>query len=169
MIEKVRNNSRQGFVQIEDFQAYPPAYGTPVMFLATPIYNGAYRVGIMVIQLSVEGINQILTNNQDWEKVGLGQTREVYLVGSDLLMRSASRFQIQQPEAYYNQLVDQGVSPQTLQLIRRFDSPILLQPEVYVQPLGSNNQQYHLGGLSQPSNRFQQHCRHSICLRTLAK
>ncbi len=128
VIDRVRNNPGQGFVQVEDFQPYTPSSGVPMMFLAAPIYNGSFRVGIIVVQLSVDGINQITTANQDWESENLGETGEVYLVGRDLLMRSASRFQIDQPEAYYNQLADEGVPPQTIQLIRRFESPVLLQP-----------------------------------------
>ncbi|MGB3535744.1 MAG: adenylate/guanylate cyclase domain-containing protein [Microcoleaceae cyanobacterium] len=128
IIDQVRNNPSQGFVQVEDFQPYTPSYGVPMMFLAAPIYNGSFQVGIIVVQLSVDGINQITTANQDWESEGMGETGEVYLVGQDLLMRSASRLHIEQPEAYYNQLADEGVSPKTLQLIRRFDSPVLLQP-----------------------------------------
>ena len=127
-IEKVRDNPGQRFVQVVDFKPYVPSYGAPAAFFAAPIYNGPHIVGILAVQLPVDNINNVMTGNQNWEKNGLGKTGEVYLVGADLLMRSISRFLIQDPEGYEADLHDAGISSQTIDLIKRLNTSILLQP-----------------------------------------
>lgn len=65
----------------------------PAMYLVScieiPGMKGVY--GILILELSVDAINTIMLNNNP--ESGLGQTGETYLVGSDWLMRSTSRFQ----------------------------------------------------------------------------
>ena len=45
-----------------------------------------------------------MTGNFQWEKDGLGKTGETILVGSDYLMRSQSRFLVENPEEYFKEL-----------------------------------------------------------------
>ncbi|MBE9042150.1 adenylate/guanylate cyclase domain-containing protein, partial [Oscillatoriales cyanobacterium LEGE 11467] len=127
-IEKVRDNPGQRFVQVVDFKPYVPSYGAPAAFFAAPIYNGPHIVGILAVQLPVDNINNVMTGNQNWEKNGLGKTGEAYLVGADLLMRSISRFLIQDPKGYEADLHEAGISSQTIDLIKRLNTSILLQP-----------------------------------------
>jgi|GEM_PF-124251 len=143
VVEAVRDNLSPGFVQVVDFQPYAPSYAAPAVFFAAPIYNGPHVVGILAIQLPVDEINHILTSNQNWERDGLGKTGEVYLVGSDLLMRSVSRFLIEDAKEYEASLRKAGLSTQTIDLIKQLDTSILLQPV--------NNQavQSAIGGVSQ--------------------
>ncbi len=128
VVEAVRDNPGQGFVQVIDFQPYTPAVAALKAFFAAPIYNGPHIVGILAIQLPIEPINQILTGNEDWERDGLGETGEAYLVGSDLLMRSMSRFLIEDPAGYDNSLRQMGLSAKTIDLIQQFKTSVLLQP-----------------------------------------
>ena len=69
-----------------DFKPYAPSNNEPAAFVGYPIFgeDGAIR-GMMVVQLSREHINRIMT-----QRVGMGRTGETYLVGPDLLMRSDS-------------------------------------------------------------------------------
>lgn len=73
------------FIYISDFVTYTPDYEQPAMFIASPIFAGNKAVGVMIVQLGLERLNQVMA-----ERSGLGKTGETYLVGNDYLMRSDS-------------------------------------------------------------------------------
>ena len=75
------------FVQMVDFKAYAPSNGAPASFIASPIYSGDMKVGVLVFQIPLDQIDAIMQ-----EKAGMGESGETYLVGEDLLMRTNSRF-----------------------------------------------------------------------------
>ncbi|MBE9066770.1 adenylate/guanylate cyclase domain-containing protein [Leptolyngbya cf. ectocarpi LEGE 11479] len=127
VIDKVQKNPEPGAVQIVDFAPYRPSYGAPAAFFASPIYADGQQVGILAVQLPVDRINNVLTGNQNWENEGLGQTGEVYLVGADLLMRSISRFLIEDPTGYKQALRDVGTPETIVETIGRLETSILLQ------------------------------------------
>jgi signal transduction histidine kinase/DNA-binding response OmpR family regulator len=77
-----------GEVAIRDFAAYEPSYTAPASFVGAPVFAGERKVGAVLFQMPVDRINAIMGDHS-----GLGQTGETYLIGSDLLMRSDSRFQ----------------------------------------------------------------------------
>ncbi|TDU00741.1 class 3 adenylate cyclase [Azorhizobium sp. AG788] len=117
-----------GHTVLEDFSAYIPAGLRPSAFIAAPVFSDGNLVGVVIGVLSVKQINALMTNDRHWEEAGLGRTGEVYLVGvNELLMRSPSRFLIQDPAAYFKALEATGVSSETLARIRHFDSPIMAQ------------------------------------------
>ena len=128
VVSQVKDNLSQGVVQVVDFKPYTPSYGEPNLFFAAPIYNGTHVVGILAASVPVEEINGILTGDENWQEDGLGKTGEVYLVGSDLLMRSISRFLLQTPKAYEADLRDRGLSDSNINLIKQLKTSILLQP-----------------------------------------
>jgi methyl-accepting chemotaxis protein len=70
-----------------DFASYTPSYGAVASFISAPIYKNNELIGVLVFQMPVGVINGIMQN-----KDGLGESGETYLVGSDKLMRSQSRF-----------------------------------------------------------------------------
>jgi methyl-accepting chemotaxis protein len=72
----------------EDFTPYEPSLDAPAAFLAMPVHDhdGAL-LGVLAVQILVDKISHILTN-----PIGLGETGEIYAVGSDLRSRSQSRF-----------------------------------------------------------------------------
>lgn len=74
-------------VFVTDFDWYVPSYNAAAAFTASPIFDGDEMKGILVFQMPVDEINKRLL-----VKEGLGESGEVYLVGSDNLMRSQSRF-----------------------------------------------------------------------------
>lgn len=60
-------------------------------FIANPVYTSdSILLGVVFLEISQAAINSIIAE-QIYDK-GLGQTGEVYLVGSDNLLRSSSRF-----------------------------------------------------------------------------
>lgn len=117
-----------GAVRIVDFHPYRPAYAAPEAFVAAPIYDGLEAIGILALQLPVDEINKVMTGGQDWAADGLGQSGGTYLVGSDLLMRSVSRFLIEDPEGYQTMLAKTRVPEATIERIKHFETTILQQP-----------------------------------------
>ena len=123
--ELARANAERGAVQLVDFELYRPGYGTPSSFWSIPLYNGPHLVGIMLVQISLTEVNKIMTYNAEWEEVGLGKTGEIYIVGPDLLLRSDSRFLIEDPTAYMAQLRGNGVPERTIGMIEKLETSIL--------------------------------------------
>ncbi len=83
-----RNATKPGSVHFFDFQPYAPSHGAPASFISTPLFDrtGA-KTGVLVFQMPIERINAVMKN-----KAGLGEGGETFIVGSDRLMRSDSRF-----------------------------------------------------------------------------
>ena len=126
-IEAVRENPERRSIQLVDFKPYRPSYMAPAAFFAGPIYNGPHIVGILAVQLPIAEINNVLTGFEDWQGEGLGKTGETYLLGSDLLMRSMSRFLIEDGKKYQKALRANGISEDEVKLIDRLGTSVLLQ------------------------------------------
>ena len=76
---------RPGELVFTDFELYFPAYDTPACFIASPIMDEGRRLGVIVLQLTLDQINRIMA-----DRAGLGSTGEMLLVGPDKLLRSDS-------------------------------------------------------------------------------
>lgn len=77
----------QGKISFLDFKPYAPSNGSPASFISLPIYDDGQEVGVLAFQMPISRINNVMS-----VYAGLGETGETYLVGSDFLMRSDSRF-----------------------------------------------------------------------------
>jgi methyl-accepting chemotaxis protein len=82
----------EGKVAFSDFKPYEPSYNQPAAFIASPVYKNGKVIGVVAFQLPIDKIDAIVNFNYEFEKVGLGKTGEVYLVGEDLLLRNNVRF-----------------------------------------------------------------------------
>jgi len=109
-----------------DFKPYLPSYDAPASFIASPIMKDGERLAILIFQMPIDGINNIMTNNQQWKETGFGDSGETYLVGGDNLLRSQSRFFIEDKEAYL-QAVKSSIDEATLAKIDARGSVIGLQ------------------------------------------
>jgi methyl-accepting chemotaxis protein len=83
-----------------DFMPYLPSYDAAASFIASPIMREGERVGILIFQMPIDGINNIMTNKHLWKETGFGDSGETYLVGGDGLLRSQSRFLLEDKEGY---------------------------------------------------------------------
>ncbi len=84
------------FVYLDDFAPYIPSYDNPASFISSPIFGDSGKMkGVLIFQMPIDNINQVMTNAERWNEIGLGVSGETYLVGSDGLMRSQSRFIIE--------------------------------------------------------------------------
>lgn len=126
VVERAANASLNETV-FQDFGPYQPNYGAPQAFVASPIYEGATMIGVLVLQLSRDAINAVMTGNNNWPRDGLGTTGEVYLIGPDFRMRSDSRFHLQDPAAYLTLLPTLGTPSETIDAIRIQGTTVLQQ------------------------------------------
>jgi serine phosphatase RsbU (regulator of sigma subunit)/anti-sigma regulatory factor (Ser/Thr protein kinase) len=121
--------SRSGWsgAAVTDFEAYLPSYNAPAAFAAQSVTDSdGVRIGTVAMQLPVDRINSLMTSEERWNEVGLGESGETYLIGEDFTMRNDSRFLIEDPDSYF-EAVDGVLDPETVELIRAFDSTIALQ------------------------------------------
>ncbi|CBN56605.1 MULTISPECIES: adenylate/guanylate cyclase domain-containing protein [Kamptonema] len=127
LVQKVQSNPTKGNIQVADFKPYRPSYNAPAAFVATPIYSGSNMIGILAVQIPTDKIDQAISRNNNWETSGLQKTGEAYLVGPDALMRSTSRFWVEDPKKYQNIVGNTGTDKRTLELMENFKTTIGLQ------------------------------------------
>lgn len=126
VFQKALNPNGQSSFQV-DLEPYFPSYEAAAGFVSSPIYDGNDLIGVLIMQNPVQQIDQIMTNDSKWKEIGMGESGETYLVGSDFKMRSNSRFLIEQPEAYFAMLRDLGVPESDISLIKIKDTSALVQ------------------------------------------
>ncbi len=79
-----RNTYQSGKTGFSDFEIYAPSNNEPGGFITSLIVDEyGDKIGVIAFQVSIEQINQIVQ-----ESSGLEKTVEIYLIGSDLKMRS---------------------------------------------------------------------------------
>ena len=82
---KANSASDKDAVVVVDYARYFPSYEDPAGFVASPIFDGEEKIGVLIFQFPIDRVNGIMT-----QRDGLGESGESYLVGPDLLMRSDS-------------------------------------------------------------------------------
>jgi serine phosphatase RsbU (regulator of sigma subunit) len=123
----VKNAKDKTEMRLVDYKPYHPSYNAPSSFIAAPIFDGDEEIGVLVFQMPIDRINDIMTNKQQWAKVGLGTTGETYIVAEDYTIRNQSRFLIEDSTDYFKMLQDLKVDPKTISKIKNFKSTIGLQ------------------------------------------
>jgi methyl-accepting chemotaxis protein len=116
------------FVSLSDFAPYLPSYQDPAAFIASPIFDGTKKVGVLIFQMPIDRINAVMTGEGRWREAGLGVSGETYLLGNDSRMRSVSRFLLEDRSAYLEAIRKQGVAINTIHLIEAKNTTIGLQP-----------------------------------------
>jgi PAS domain S-box-containing protein len=116
------------FVKLVDFEPYYPSYNAPASFIASPIFDGDHKVGVLVFQMPIDRINDIMTSNQEWQNVGLGESGETYIVGEDFTMRNQSRFLIENSENFMKGIRSTDISDKIADMIEGFGTTIGLLP-----------------------------------------
>jgi len=116
------------YVALVDFEQYEPSYNFPASFIASPIYDGNEKVGVLLFQVPVDKINNIMTSSQRWADVGLGASGESYLVASDYTLRNDSRLLIDDEVDYFQTLKDGDFSDELIDNIKAAGTSILFQP-----------------------------------------
>lgn len=122
-----RDASSPDFVVIGDFESYHPSYNAPAAFIASPIFDGDQQIGVLAFQMPIDRINLIMTNDQNWSEVGLGESGETYIVAKDFRLRNQSRFLIEDSDNYFRMIEEVGTPQATIDQIRNLNSSVGLQ------------------------------------------
>lgn len=112
-------------VFFSDFEPYEASRGEPTQYVATSIFDGNERLGVLAFQLSTKGIDRVMNGDRGWVRDGLGQSGESLLVGPDHLARSDVRKYLEDPDGYLALQKNLGVPEETLNRIRTFKTTIL--------------------------------------------
>jgi methyl-accepting chemotaxis protein len=97
-------------VHFTDFATYVPSYDDQAGFMSVNIVDNGQLLGVLIVQVPIEKINTIMTFNNQWKNVGLGESGESYLVGSDFKPRSISRFAKEDIAGYSKLMKNLGTS-----------------------------------------------------------
>jgi class 3 adenylate cyclase len=127
LFRALRRTPDRNLVRVVDFAHYRPSYARPAGFIATPVFDGPRAIGIMALQLSIDELDRVMTGDQQWQRDGLGKTGETILIGPDHLMRSDSRFVIEDPEGYAQALRAAGRSEAQIERVLKLRTSILEQ------------------------------------------
>jgi PAS domain S-box-containing protein len=117
-----------GFTFQTDFEYLYPSNDVFTSFISTPVFFRDKKVGILICQIPINWINDIMTDNQDWGNMGLGQTGETFLAGEDYLLRNQSRFMAEDSADYFKKIHAAGLSSATISRMRSLKSSIGIQP-----------------------------------------
>ena len=60
-----RTAKAQSFTYLIDFSPYAPSYNAPASFIVSPIFEQDKLLGVAAFQMSVDQINNIMTNSQN--------------------------------------------------------------------------------------------------------
>ena len=116
-----------GDAVISDTSFYIPARGQAVIFIATAIRSGSDVVGAVVVELPVDALTGVATAQQDWDLLGLEETGDIYLVGSDGLLRTDTRSWLDGPEAFLSEFSDRNADETLIEQMRLVGSAALTQ------------------------------------------
>jgi methyl-accepting chemotaxis protein len=101
---KVKQAANRDAVYLSDFAPYLPSYNDQAAFAAAPVFDGDRQVGVIAIQYPIDKITEVMSSGKAWEKIGLGKTGDVFMVGPDKLMRTNARYVIENKTAFADQL-----------------------------------------------------------------
>ncbi|MCK5523583.1 MAG: methyl-accepting chemotaxis protein [Thiomargarita sp.] len=121
------NQAPYGKIELVDFAPYLPSYDSQAAFIGTPIYEGEKRQGILIFQISIDSINDIMTNHRVWRFDESGRTGEAYIVAADGAMRNDSRMLIEDKEDYLLKVQQAGLSEKIISNIELKDTSVGLQ------------------------------------------
>ncbi len=86
--ETARKSLESGKILFSDLDFFEPSYNNVSGFFIQPAINSEGQIiGLLTLQITVEGLNKMIQ-----QEAGYGETGQAYLVGDDLLLRSATRF-----------------------------------------------------------------------------
>jgi methyl-accepting chemotaxis protein len=98
-----------GQVALSEFGEYLPSYNDQAAFLGTPIFDGGRKIGVLVVQVSIDKINSVMTSEGKWKERGFGDSGETYLVSAaDGTPRSIARLAVENLPAYAQSVRDAG-------------------------------------------------------------
>ena len=108
-----------------DFEPYEANQGEPTQWVANVIADRGERLGILVLQLSIQDIDDVVSGHHGWQRDGLGQSGRSVIVGPDYLVRTNVRSFLEKPDAFFRDLKASGISEESIDRIRTYNTTVL--------------------------------------------
>jgi class 3 adenylate cyclase len=115
------------YVDTTDFAEYLPS-GQPTAWMLVPVGPPGRATGVMAVEYPATIVSNLMTGDRQWERAGMGQTGETFVVGKDDLMRSDSRLFLEDPEAYKADVIKAGTAPSVAERAIKQGTTVLIQP-----------------------------------------
>jgi methyl-accepting chemotaxis protein len=97
---KVKQAPNRDTVYLSDFAPYLASYDDQAAFAATPVFDGDRQIGVIAMQYPIDKLTEVMNSGKSWEKIGLGKTGDLFLIGPDKLMRTNARYVIENKTAF---------------------------------------------------------------------
>ena len=110
-----------------DFAEYLPS-GQPTAWMLVPIGPPGRAAGVMAVEYPASIVNRLMTADRQWERAGMGETGETFVVGKDDLMRSDSRLFLEDQQAYKRDVIAAGTAPEVAERAIKQGTTVLVQP-----------------------------------------
>lgn len=114
-----------GSTSFADFEYYAPNDGLPTAFIATPVRIGGAVEGVLLGLIPIDEITKVMTGGGKWSAEGLGMSGETFLVGSDLRMRSDSRFLTEDVKGLVSDLRAQNIPERDIEFMLNKGTSVL--------------------------------------------
>ncbi len=82
-------------------EPYLPSYSANAGFISSPIFVNGRLQAVLIFQMPMDHINDIMTHEQKWSDQGLGESGETYLVDTNSLLLTESRFFLEDANGYF--------------------------------------------------------------------
>lgn len=112
---------------MSDIAPYGAVAEQASLFMGVPIMDGERQVGVLALRFAADTLTKSLTNQLRGSAAGLGRTADVYLVGADRMLRSASRRAREEPTGLADHLKGR-VGDKVLQEMIRLQSDVKVYP-----------------------------------------
>jgi methyl-accepting chemotaxis protein len=120
---RVKNAKSRDDVYLSDFEPYLPSYYDQAAFAAVPLFDGERQIGVLAMQYPIDKITATINSDKTWDKIGLGQSGDAYLVGPDKRLRTDVRDVLTAKAAFLDAMGDRVDAP-TRALIDKKSSSI---------------------------------------------
>lgn len=87
-----------------DMQPYMPLDGYPVFFIISPIFKDSKYYGSIILVLSSLFLDNIISDNNNWQEEGLGYTGDAYITTLNGMFRSNKRDLVEDSQNYLSLL-----------------------------------------------------------------
>lgn len=115
-----------GDAVLNDMTFHLPASGTPLVHAGTVVRDGTEVVGAVMVAIEIDVLTGIVSSGGRWELLGLGETGDAYLVGSDRRLRTVPRTWSEEPARALERFAAAGGDEREVELIDFIGSPVLV-------------------------------------------
>lgn len=104
-LDQRRLEGKSAVTEMSEINKYMQSYEAGAQFIGYPIQNGNKTIGYFMIQVPVQQIDNLLTNDKRWKEMGLGKTIETVLVNpKNSLILSNSRVLVENKQMFLDKI-----------------------------------------------------------------